>query len=131
MVVSGSYILLIEMKKTQEIEIGRLGYLKFFQGIYGYVGSAMNQQLLNRVKRHLKPSYSKKIHWHIDYLLRNSDVEIVKIYLIPSTIKEECLISKLMQNLAKNSVSRFGSSDCDCKSHLFYFGQDFFLLHEL
>ena len=107
------------------INVGALGDLIFEKGHYLYVGSAMGHSgsstLLNRVKRHTSPSSSKNIHWHIDYLLNNTNSLITLIYLIPSSQRLECEIARTISNISQDSIKNFGSSDCDCYSHLFYF----------
>ena len=71
-----------------------------------------------RLNRHL--SDDKKKHWHIDYLLLNKNSQITDIYYTVSTKKVECEIAR---NISPNSseIDNFGSSDCECNSHLFYF----------
>ena len=64
---SGSYILLLDLDNNLEIPVGKLGNISFQKGHYVYVGSALNG-LDARIKRHLRKH--KKIHWHIDYLLK-------------------------------------------------------------
>ena len=93
-------------------------------GYYCYIGSALKGKLVHRVKRHISPSSSKKIHWHIDYLLAIPDIRIVKSILIPSSFREECIVAQTIKELSKDEVLGFGSSDCNCYSHLFYFGEN-------
>ena len=124
MIFSGAYIIVFFIPSSKRIQIGKIGKLNFEQGYYCYVGSALNRKLLPRVKRHLSPTSLKKIHWHIDYLLVVSDISIIKSILIPSSFREECTIAQTIKILSKDEVLRFGSSDCDCKSHLFYFGEN-------
>ncbi len=124
--MKGSYILVIYIPEKVIIYIGSLGELTFNQGFYLYIGSAMgnfgSSTLVNRVKRHLQPSENKKTHWHIDYLLNQKRNIISQLYLIPSLERLECIIAKdLLQRYADNHIKDFGSSDCNCKSHLFYF----------
>ncbi len=122
MIFSGSYLLIIFISKQKRIQIGKLGLIKFGSGYYCYVGSALKGKLINRVKRHLAPPSLKKIHWHIDYLLTSFDISIIKSILITSLIREECIIAQTIKKLSKDEVLGFGSSDCNCNSHLFYFG---------
>ena len=110
----GSYLLLIYLDKNVEINVGSLGVRKFERGFYVYVGSALNS-LTDRVKRHLK--VEKKKHWHIDYLLEHS--KIILSILIPSEERLECYLAKKFNG--KVIVEGFGSTDCKCKSHLFYY----------
>ncbi|MFP4052091.1 MAG: GIY-YIG nuclease family protein, partial [Thermoplasmata archaeon] len=65
--MKGIYTLVIELKEDKVIEVGAIGNIDFDKGYYVYVGSAQNG-LEARIERHL--SDEKKIHWHIDYLLK-------------------------------------------------------------
>ncbi len=85
------------------------------------MGDFGSSTLVNRVKRHIKPSEDKKTHWHIDYLLNHKRSLITKLYLIPSLKRLECLIAKDLIKIADDYIKDFGSSDCSCLSHLFYF----------
>jgi Uri superfamily endonuclease len=110
----GSYIILLELKKDEKIQIGRLGCLFFNKGFYVYVGSALNG-IEQRIKRHLRKN--KKMHWHIDFLLKSG--EIKEIFYIEDEMRKECIIAdKLSKGL--EPILGFGCSDCKCKSHLFH-----------
>ncbi len=115
--MKGCYCLVIHLYKTCEIEIGKLGKVNFNKGHYVYVGSAMNS-LNARLKRHL--SDEKKIHWHIDYLLKNDNATIVEIIYNISEEKIECELSQLISKKSEH-IKNFGCSDCKCESHLYYF----------
>lgn len=110
----GSYLLLMELKNTETIPVGKLGKIDFKKGFYIYAGSALNG-LDQRIQRHLRKQ--KKMHWHIDYLL--SHAKIVNVFYKQSEVKEECFIAKTLEK-ELFILSGFGSSDCLCKSHLFY-----------
>lgn len=112
--MKGSYILLIKLEQNISIDIGKLGKLDFFKGFYVYVGSALNG-LESRINRHLRKN--KNIYWHIDYLLNY--VKIFDIYYFETSVKDECIIANNFEKKLHN-VNDFGSSDCKCKSHLFY-----------
>ena len=72
--MKGTYCLIISLKKNEKLDIGHLHQdYKFKKGYYVYIGSAMNS-LVARINRHL--SDDKKMHWHIDYLLKNESSEI-------------------------------------------------------
>jgi sugar fermentation stimulation protein A len=109
--------------KPNLIKIGKLRFLKFEPGYYCYVGSALKGKLITRVKRHISPSSLKKIHWHIDYLLATSEIRIIRSILIPSSFHEECKIAQTIKKFCIDEVHGFGSSDCNCNSHLFYYGE--------
>lgn len=113
--MKGIYILLIKIDKNREIEIGSLGKINFDKGIYSYIGSAQNN-LEKRIQRHKVKN--KKLKWHIDYLLKNKYVKILKIYYKKAGREEECKIAKMLSK-TEIPISKFGCSDCDCKSHLF------------
>ena len=121
---SGAYLLFIHVLEDIRIKIGALGFMNFSKGFYIYVGSAVSQKkkrfLQNRVLRHCRLASQKKNHWHIDYLLASDQTKIERIILIPSKIHEECEIAEFFSKYCLSSVKRFGSSDCQCFSHLFY-----------
>lgn len=116
--MKGIYVLVLEVEKDVEVEVGSLGKLIFEKGIYLYIGSAQNN-LERRIKRHL--SKDKKFHWHIDYLLASREVKIVEVLYRELSKEWECKIAK---SITGEPVSKFGASDCDCISHLFKVGKD-------
>lgn len=122
--MKGTYILVIFIPEDIKISVGSLGTIPFKEGYYFYVGSAMgvsgSATLINRVKRHVLPPEKKKIHWHIDYLLQNKKSLLIRIDLIPSSQRLECLVAQELLNLSDDFIENFGSSDCNCKSHLLY-----------
>jgi sugar fermentation stimulation protein A len=112
----GAYLLLIRLDEDRLLGIGSLGRIRFRQGYYLYVGSAM-RTLNKRINRHLRKK--KKARWHIDYLTAEAD----KVTAVPIISSEdlECRLAKRLQPIAEDQIKRFGSSDCNCPSHLFYF----------
>jgi Uri superfamily endonuclease len=82
-----------------------------------YTGSAQNG-LEKRINRHL--SSEKKLHWHIDYLLCYAKVIKVVRYV---GRKDECKLNSVTGKSAGATqiVKKFGSSDCNCVTHLYYF----------
>ena len=115
--MKGCYCLIIYVKRKSQITVGKkLGVIEFKKGIYVYIGSAMNS-LEARLSRHL--SDSKKLHWHVDYLLKDDNCKIIDIvYNIDK--KVECDISQHLKTHAVG-IKNFGCSDCNCESHLYYF----------
>ena len=112
--MKGTYILLIELPQPQEITVGKLGLLAFSQGFYAYVGSAM-KGLETRIGRHLRRE--KKLHWHIDYLLEEALIrEIVRC---ETEERAECTLAQILAGEFL-SIPGFGSSDCQCSSHLYF-----------
>ncbi|MFQ5965049.1 MAG: DUF123 domain-containing protein [Candidatus Scalinduaceae bacterium] len=114
----GIYNLIIKLSKNKKIKVGRLGTFVFPKGVYVYTGSAQNN-LEKRINRHL--SDRKKLHWHIDYLL--SQAKIIKVLRHSGDKKAECKLNQFIskKNSACPIVNRFGSSDCNCVTHLYYF----------
>ena len=115
--MKGCYCLIIYVKRKSQIKVGKkLGPIEFKKGIYVYIGSAMNS-LEARLNRHL--SDNKKLHWHVDYLLKDDNCKIIDIvYNIDK--KVECDISQYLKTHAVG-IKNFGCSDCSCESHLYYF----------
>ena len=107
-----AYQLTIELGRARRIAIGRLGVFDFPAGRYVYTGSA-RRGLEARVRRHLSPT--KRLHWHIDYLLAAPGARIVGV---SRSHKPECVVN---QGTAGDIiVEGFGASDCrfGCESHL-------------
>lgn len=116
--MKGCYCLIIHMTKSDKLKIGNLYEdAKFKKGWYVYIGSAMNS-LIPRINRHL--SEDKKMHWHIDYLLKNNNANIKDILFCISDEKIECELATKISPFGEE-IANFGCSDCNCNSHLIYF----------
>jgi len=111
----------MHLSEAQTIAVGSLGPSLFPRGYYAYVGSALGG-FRSRLDRHLRTN--KKVHWHIDYLLQHASLDAIVICEAKQRI--ECTIA---QTLARQfqSVPRFGTSDCHCRSHLFFATDDMVL----
>jgi Uri superfamily endonuclease len=111
----GIYVLVISINKNISVNVGALGVVNFEKGLYAYVGSAQ-KGLEKRIERHLRRI--KRKFWHIDYLLDDDNVEVLKVFYKNAGKSEEC---KVANEIGESGIStkRFGSSDCKCKSHLF------------
>ena len=116
--MKGVYVLIISVGKDIKVNVGALGSIFFERGLYAYVGSAQNG-LERRVQRHLRKA--KKKFWHIDYLLDDDAVRIVKVFHKEAEKSEECRIARKLSEKGI-AVKRFGCSDCGCVSHLFRIG---------
>ena len=116
--MKGSYILLIELTEEQTITIDKLKTIHFSRGYYAYVGSAMGR-LESRLNYHLKGN--KKPHWHIDYLLQRAS--IIGVILCETEERTECTIAQALKGQF-DSIPGFGSSDCKCRSHLFFAAEE-------
>ncbi len=117
--MKGTYVLLARVPKRQLVKVGSLGEIEFREGMYAYVGSAMNS-LEGRIGRHLKKK-GKKMHWHIDYLLAGRGVSVGEVYFSEGAGKKECEIAQILGQVGE-PVPKFGCSDCKCRSHLFRIG---------
>ena len=119
---AGIYILFIFIRKKITLSVGFLGSIEFPKGYYLYVGSALNPGGLEaRITRHLKKE--KKIFWHIDYLLNNEHAEIIRVKWFLTENRLECYLVNLIfetSPLDLMKIKNFGSSDCNCKSHLLF-----------
>ena len=112
----GAYVLIVSLENERLIAVGRLGQIRFKAGMYAYCGSAM-AGYRGRVGRHFKQD--KKLRWHIDYLLQVA--EPVGAYLIQGGEGMECALGRLLSSLeGSEPVEGFGSSDCSCRSHLYW-----------
>jgi len=112
--VKGVYVLIISVGKGIKVNVGALGSIFFERGLYAYVGSAQNG-LERRVQRHLRKA---KKFWHIDYLLDDDALRVVKVFYKEAEKSEECKIAGKLSEKGV-AVRRFGCSDCGCVSHLF------------
>jgi sugar fermentation stimulation protein A len=132
---SGSYMILLKLDSQTEIVVGSLGAIKFEAGWYVYCGSA-GKGLSKRVARHRK-KIGKALHWHIDYLVPQASV--IKALPIFSHKNLECSLAAALGEIGRkgslggaggkgslggSAISRFGSTDCGCPSHLFRFDAD-------
>jgi len=116
----GAYHLVLYLPEEQTLRVGSLGEIAFRGGYYVYTGSAI-RGIDARVRRHL--SNRKRQHWHIDYLL--DAAAVVRTICVPSKEREECARNANVAKLpGAQPMNGFGSSDCRCASHLFYFPLD-------
>ena len=113
----GSYLLIMQNKHSIELDIGKLGKVKFEQGYYVFIGSGMGG-VYERIKRHSRKD--KKKHWHIDYLTPEY-MSIKKIYVIRKAKKIEELLAQRIEKISYRGVKGFGASDSSLASHLFFF----------
>ncbi|MCX7667723.1 MAG: GIY-YIG nuclease family protein [Atribacterota bacterium] len=114
------YFLFIRLDNDSNIQVGKKGLYRFLRGFYVYVGKAQ-RGILERLQRHLRQQ--KRKHWHIDFLLEVGKVEEIVIF----EGNEECFLATFLfqHPCIQHGVPGFGSSDCSCRSHLFYLGTAF------
>jgi Uri superfamily endonuclease len=111
----GTYLLLLSLAEPARIQVGRLGLVDLPAGSYVYVGSALGG-LGPRLRRHI--SLAKRPHWHIDSLRAVAVLTAIAVRIGPERI--ECTVAAQVAAWpgATLPVSRFGSTDCRCRSHL-------------
>jgi Uri superfamily endonuclease len=116
--LKGTYILILFLKQTAKIKVGKLGEIIFKEGYYAYTGSALSiGGLKARLKHHLR--IQNKPHWHVDYLKLHS--EIKEVWFIENESRLEHICADVFLNKEEFlPVQKFGASDCKCISHLFY-----------
>jgi len=112
----GTYALLVYVPYDLSLNIGQLGTVNFKKGYYVYVGSALGG-VSARVGRHMRQPKDKKIHWHIDHLLLHA--RAIDFAAARGRGRKECKVAAGLQKRLP-SIKGFGTSDCDCESHLFY-----------
>lgn len=116
---TGTYILILENLSTQSIQIGKLGILTVNPGFYVYVGSAFGPGgIPARSARH--KNRQKRLHWHIDYLRKNS--ELLEIWFSLDQTRREHQWADIVRQTPgiQLPMHGFGASDCQCPTHLFY-----------
>lgn len=118
---SGIYILELHSKTNFNFDHKKFGKLKLPAGYYYYIGSAQ-KNLAQRITRHFRKN--KKLHWHIDYLIKKRSIKLINAYLLENYGKEgECKLVRDLQTEfgLKSIIKNFGNSDCrNCESHLLY-----------
>lgn len=119
MVDRGVYALLMQMGDDTVMEVGSLGTVEFRRGHYVYVGSGMGG-LSGRIARHMRSR--KTLRWHVDHL--SSRCTRKRAFPIRTVLPLECHLAEVIGGLGGAPIPRFGSSDCKCGSHLFFFPQD-------
>lgn len=112
---SGTYVLILYLRKGAQVAIGRLGTITFKQGWYAYVGSAFGPGgLAARLGRHLKKKKTQR--WHIDYLRTLAEPRQIWYNIDPAHLEHHWAAHLL--NSTGKPVENFGCSDCRCPSHL-------------
>ncbi len=116
---SGSYILILRLKKDEIISVGSLGAMRFRKGYYLYAGSA-RKNLSQRIARHQRKR--KNLFWHIDHVRHYA--EHCSALPVRASADLECEIASALDKIAERNIPGFGASDCRCSSHLFFMQND-------
>ena len=115
----GTYALILKTQGEQNLRVGKLGLLAIRPGYYVYAGSALGPGGLRaRLRHHLQGS--GPLHWHIDYL--RPIAPIIEIGFVSGTERYEHQWAEIFKGSPGVIVPfpGFGSSDCRCRSHLFF-----------
>ena len=116
----GTYTLVLSSSIEKPVKIGKLGTLFLKPGFYVYIGSAFGPGGLKaRTRHHLKSS--GRPHWHIDYLA--PALRLHEIWYTYDPIRREHQWAEIHAGTrgASMPLPGFGSSDCGCRSHLFFY----------
>ncbi len=114
----GTYVLVLRSSRSRTVRVGRLGQLQLRPGYYLYVGSAFGPGGLRaRIEHHCRRA--DRPHWHIDYLRRYTRLEGVWYCCRRCEHEWATAIGRLPG--AAVAMPGFGSSDCRCQTHLFWF----------
>ncbi len=117
----GTYALLLSSSVPALIRVGQFGGLQLQPGFYVYIGSAHGPGGLRaRLAHHL--AQCSRPHWHIDYLRAHANPEEVWYCYDRRHWEHQWAECIGMQPGASIPVWGFGASDCQCESHLFFFG---------
>jgi Uri superfamily endonuclease len=89
-------------------------------GFYVYIGSALGPGGVRaRLAHHMRPA--ERPHWHIDYLRFHTTLEEIWFCYDPKSREHDWAIRLAGLPGASMPLAGFGSSDCECESHLLFF----------
>lgn len=115
----GTYILVLKLPGRTACRVGALGDQRFKPGMYLYVGSAFGPGGLRaRLSRHLE--MDKTLHWHIDYLRQQADIQEIWFNLDPGRLEHQAARVLAEREAFSEPVPGFGAADCSCRTHLFF-----------
>lgn len=116
----GTYALVLNATTEKSVAVGKLGTICLKPGFYVYIGSAFGPGgLAARIGHHLKDS--GRPHWHLDYL--RPVLSPCEIWYSFDPIPREHQWADIHANTRNASIPLpgFGSSDCRCLSHFFFY----------
>jgi Uri superfamily endonuclease len=117
----GSYILVLQLEQAiDDLQVGKLGRFRLPAGYYVYIGSAFGSGGLPARIRYHQRREKMRPHWHIDYLRARS--RLCEAWTVTSTSRLECRWCNALahEDGVGLPIAGFGSSDTNCRSHLFY-----------
>jgi len=116
---AGSYALVFECAQGGSVSVGALGKVHLRPGYLVYIGSAFGSGgLIARLRHHIRPV--ERPHWHIDYLRQSAS--LVGAWCANGPRSLEHLWAASFSELRGFTTPKpgFGSSDCDCRTHLLH-----------
>jgi Uri superfamily endonuclease len=116
----GTYALILSCTSSAHIQIGCLGTLCLQPGYYVYLGSALGPGGLRaRIAHHQKPCL--RPHWHIDYLRAHTQIQCIWFSYDGRRREHQWARAVRTMRGANIPLLGFGASDCECRSHLYFF----------
>jgi Uri superfamily endonuclease len=116
----GTYAIMLTPNAERSIKIGKLGMLRVQSGYYIYVGSAFGPGGLKARLAHHK-RISNRPRWHIDYLRKVTQIEEFWYTYDSRHLEHQWAKIVAAAKGAEAPFAGFGSSDCNCRAHLYYF----------
>jgi Uri superfamily endonuclease len=115
----GTYALLLRAAAGGRVRVGRLGELRLRRGWYVYVGSARGAGGLGaRLGHHFQ--VAARPHWHIDYLRAHTRAAGAW-FVVEARAEHAWAATVAAAPGAEVALPGFGSSDCACATHLYWF----------
>lgn len=114
----GTYSLVVSLAEPTVAEVGSLGEVAFDAGWYAYAGSAQGPGGFARLERHAEVAADERDvdHWHVDTLLGLPE-STVELDFRTEGADRECDVAA---ETAGHAIEGFGTTDCDCGSHLHF-----------
>lgn len=117
----GTYALVFECAEGRHISVGAMGEIRLARGFLVYVGSAFGAGgLKGRLRHHLRPL--DRPHWHVDYLRPFTSLIGAWCANGPRSLEHGWATSLSGFHGLTAPKAGFGSSDCQCATHLLHAG---------
>jgi len=116
----GTYALVFSGSIKKPVTIGKLGTIFLEPGFYVYVGSAFGPGGLKaRITHHRRRA--RRPHWHMDYL--RPALKLCEIWYTYDRTRREHQWARIHAQTrgARLPLPGFGSADCGCPTHLFFY----------
>ena len=118
----GTYVLAMQCCHPVELGAGSLGLVSLKRGWYLYVGSALGPGGLRaRCGRHLRQDKSRRCH--LDYLRNELYPREIWYHQGGGRLEHDWALALSALEGCAIGHARFGASDCECPTHLWYFGR--------